>query len=70
MKAGVFDGLQIRTFIRNKDFICTMNVTEEAARQSSLDNLKKVLRNRKAPSYETLVYKIFSGFHDYDVIGA
>lgn len=64
IKAGVFNGPQIRTLIRDQNFIQKMNVKEKAAWLSFVDVIKNFLGNRKAPNYETLVSKMLSGFRD------
>ncbi|KAI6648326.1 hypothetical protein LOD99_12135 [Oopsacas minuta] len=64
IKAGVFDGPQIRTLIRDKNFIQKMNVKGKAAWLSFVDVIQNFLGNRMAPNYEMLVSEMLSGFRD------
>ena len=48
VKAGVFDGLQIRTLVRDHAFIQAMNDKEKTAWLSFVDVVKNFLENKKA----------------------
>ena len=55
LKAGVFDGPQIRTLIRDKEFVKSMNDIEFAAWNSFVEVVQHFLGNHKASNYEQLV---------------
>ena len=63
IKAGVFNGPQIRTLVRDQGFTQTMNDKEKAAWLSFVDNTKNFLGNKIAQNYENLVSNTFSAFH-------
>ena len=63
IKAGVFDGPQIRTLIvRNQAFVQAMNDKEKAAWLSFVDVMKNFLGNKKAGNHEDLVGNMLSAF--------
>ena len=64
IKAGVFDGPQIRTLEREQAFVQTMNDNEKVAWLSFVAVMKKFLGNKKAGTYEDLVGSMLSAFHD------
>ena len=64
IKGGIFDGPQIRTLMKDVNFIQSMNETEAAAWLSFVDVVKNVLGNHKADNYEELV---LSKFHDLGI---
>ena len=66
MELGVFDGSQIRTCIRDKYSIQKINFYKKTAQLSFVDVVKKFCGNNKAPYYETLVFKMLSGFHNFE----
>ena len=55
LKAGVFDGPQITTLIRDKEFVKSMNDNKFAAWNSFVEVVQHFLGNRKASNYEQLV---------------
>ena len=62
IKAGVFDGPQIRTLVRDQAFVQAMNDKEKAAWLSFVDVMKNFLGNKKAGNHEDLVGNMLSGF--------
>ena len=64
IKAGVFDGPQIRTLVRDQAFVLvqTMNDKEKAAWLSFVDVMKNFLGNKKAGNHEDLVGNMLSAF--------
>ena len=63
IKAGVFNGPQIRTLVRDQSFTQTMNDKEKAAWLSFVDVTKNFLGNKKAQNYENLVSNMLLAFH-------
>ena len=61
IKVGVFDGPQIRTLVRDQEFVQKMNAKEKAAYE---DVIKNFLGNKKAQNYEILVSKMLFAFRD------
>ena len=61
IKAGVFNGPQIRTLVHDQGF--TMNDKEGAARLSFGDVTKNFLGYKKAQNYENLVSNMLLAFH-------
>ena len=57
LKGGVFDGPQIRTLVRDQEFVQKMNAKEKAAWLAFEDVIKNFLGNKKAQNYEILVSK-------------
>ena len=51
LKAGIFDGPQIRTLIKDPCFVHSMTDTESAARKSFVLVTQNFLGNRKAENY-------------------
>jgi len=62
LKAGVFDGPQIRTLIRDKEFVKSMNDIESAAWNSFVEVVQHFLGNHKASNYEQLVMRMLKCF--------
>lgn len=62
LKAGVFDGPQIRTLMKDSDFTSHMNSNELTAWNSFKDVVQNFLGNHKAPNYRELVRKMLSAF--------
>lgn len=48
IKAGVFDGPQIRALVRDEEFVRKMDEKEKAARLSFVEIMKNFLGNKKA----------------------
>ena len=55
LKAGIFDGPQIRKLIRDENFINVMNPAESSTWSAFVFVVKKFLGNEKAENYEELV---------------
>ena len=64
IKAGVCDGPQIRTLVRDQAFVQAMNEKEKAAWLSFVDVMKNFLGNKKAGNHEDLVGNMLLAFHD------
>ena len=64
IKAGVCDGPQIRTLVRDQAFVQAMNDKEKAAWLSYVDVMKNFLGNKKAGNDEDLVGNMLSAFQD------
>ena len=64
IKAGVFDGPQIRALVRDQDFVRKMDDKERGAWLSFVAVMENFLGNKKADNYETLVATMLSAFHD------
>ena len=64
IKAGVFDGPQIHTLVRDQAFVQAMNDKEKAAWLSFVDVMKNFLGNKKAGNHENLVGNMLSAFCD------
>ena len=62
IKAGVFDGPQIRTLIRDEEFSRKMDKEERAAWLSFVAVTKNFLGNKKAENYEHLVQRMLLAF--------
>lgn len=55
LKAGIFDGPQIRQLIKDLDFIGSMNELEKSTWKSFVLVVQNFLGNQKSPNYEQLV---------------
>ena len=55
IKAGVFNGSQIRAFVRDQDFVRKMNDKERGVWFSFVAIMENFLGNKKANSYETFL---------------
>ena len=64
IKAGVFDGPQIRLLMRDSVFPAKMNVLERNAWTSFVSVVENFLGNRKADNYELLVADMLSAFRN------
>lgn len=62
LKAGIFDGPQIRQLIKDKDFTNSMNNLESAAWKSFVKVVKHFLGNEKAKNYVELVQDLLNNF--------
>lgn len=62
LKAGIFDGPQIRLLMKDNDFIRSMNNLEAAAWTSFVAVVKNFLGNQKAENYEELVQNLLINF--------
>ena len=64
IKAGVFNGPQIRALVRYQEFSRKMNDKERTAWLSFVAVMANFLGNKKADNYETLVANMLSAFCD------
>ena len=55
LKAGIFDGPQIRKLMQDQTFTARMTVTERAAWCSYVSVIQQFLGNTKASNYQNLV---------------
>ena len=62
LKAGIFDGLQIRKLIQDQTFISHMTALERAAWRSYVSVVREFLGNAKASSYQHLVDLMLKNF--------
>ena len=62
LKAGIFDGPQIRQMFRNEEFVKSMNDTEKAAWLSFKDVATKFLGNNKDENYKSIVETMVQNF--------
>lgn len=63
IKAGIFDGPQIRQLIKSKEFSSSMNDAEKRAWDSFVAIVKGFLGNEKAENYKDLVETLLDSFH-------
>ena len=63
-KAGIFDGPQIRTLMRDPYFITSMNETEERAWNAFCNVVQNFLGNKKADNYEEIVEELLMSLRD------
>ena len=63
-KAGIFDGPQIRTLMRDPSFITSMNETEERAWNAFCNVVQNFLGNKKADNYEEIVEELLMSLRD------
>ena len=64
LKAGIFDGPQIRKLMNDPNFTASMTETEFAAWNSFTDVLKILLGNNKANNYIQIVEDMLLKFHN------
>ena len=64
IKAGVFDGPQIRALVQDHEFITKMNEKEKSAWLSFKAVIKNFLGNKKADNYEILVARMLFAFRE------
>ena len=62
LKQSVFDGPNIRTLIKDDNFVCSMNALESLAWNSFVAVVKNVLGNHKAHNYKELVDKTLTSY--------
>lgn len=67
LKAGSFDGLQIRKLISDSDFTKCMNDVEASAWCSYVLVIKNFLGNNKADNYEELVQNMLANFKNVGI---
>ena len=64
IKAGVFDGPQIRTLVRDKEFVNKMNDKERAAWLSFVEVTRSFLGNKNPDNYHVLVTTMLLAYRD------
>ena len=64
IRVGVFDGPQIRTLIRDDQFVAKMVASERAAWLSFVAVVQNFLGNNKAENYSELVNRMLLAFRD------
>ena len=64
IKAGIFDGPQIRTLVNDCDFPNAMNEKESCAWSTFVETFENFLGNRKAVNYKGIVAKLLSTLQD------
>ena len=70
IKAGVFDGLQISTFVRDEELVKKMKDKEKATWLSFVAVTRNFSGNNKADNYQVLVTAMLLAFHDFkSVVG-
>ena len=62
LKAGIFDGPQIRKLMNDRDFIKSMNDLEKNAWEAFVSVVKNFLGNRKSSNYKELVKELIRSF--------
>ena len=62
LKAGIFDGPQIRKLMNDRDFIKSMNDLEKNAWEAFVSVVKNFLGNRKSSNYKELVKELTRSF--------
>lgn len=62
LKAGIFDGPQIRMLMKDTNFISHMDRKERNAWESFKEVVKNFLGNHKAPNYKELVKTMLTAF--------
>ena len=62
VRAGIFDGPQIRTLIRDPAFVLHMTVVESAAWCSYVSAVKEFLGKAKADCYQDIVKQMLTNF--------
>ena len=64
IKAGLFDGLQIRTHVHDQGFVQKRNAKEKAAWLAYEDVIKNFLGNKMTQNYEILVSEMLFAFRN------
>ena len=68
LKAGIFDGRQIRNLIKDPNFQHSMSKIELASWLSFVEVVQSLLENRKADSYKDIVQKLLDNFQALGII--
>lgn len=61
-KAGVFDGPQIRTLLRDAHFVAPINEVQARVWKAFFDVIKNFLENRKRDNYKEIVEELLLSF--------
>jgi hypothetical protein len=64
LKAGVFDGPDIRKLMKDPKFIYSMNDLEKRTWRSFVNVVKNFLGNNRAANYEELIEKMLECYHE------
>ena len=64
VKAGIFDGPQIRRMINDSDFVLWMNEEEKEAWESFVDVVRNFLGSRKHDNYEEMVFRLIKSYKE------
>ena len=64
LKAGIFDGTQIKTLLNDQDFPNSVNEKESCTWSAFVEAVKNFLENRKAVKYKGIVAKLQSSLQD------
>ena len=62
LRAGIFDGLQMRKLIKDPNFQHSMNEIELASWLSFVEVFQSFLGNRKADNYKDIVQRLLDNF--------
>ena len=62
LRAGIFDGLQMRKLIKDPNFQHSMNEIELASWLNFVEVVQSFLGNRKADNYKDIVRKLLGNF--------
>ena len=63
LKAGIFDGPQIRKLLKDTNFVNSMNSVEAATWNAFTEVVNKFLGNVKHTNYVQIVYSLIQSFH-------
>ncbi len=64
LKAGIFDGPQIRNLLKDSNFMKTMSENEASAWRAFVDVVQNFLGKHKSENYKDLVSNLISTFRD------
>jgi len=68
VKAGIFDGPQIRTLMKDPAFVSHMTVVESAAWCSYVSVVKELLGKKRADCYQDIVKQMLTNFQTLGAI--
>ncbi len=63
VKAGVFDGPQIRQLVKDQNFVASMTAVEKRAWEAFVSVVKNFLGNEKAENYKDVVERMLQSYH-------
>ena len=64
LKAGIFNGPQIRQMIKDSSFVASMTSKEARAWKALREVIKNFLENKKAENYKNLLGELLSSFEE------
>ncbi len=64
LKAGIFDGPQIRKLLKDANFVKTMSENEASVWRAFVDVVQNFLGKHKSENYKDLVSNLISTFRD------